>query len=100
MGRDGRQIGHIGVVVLVGAGTPLKVSLRQIEKLVITFIFLEVFAIVFKILLKSLGVVYRLIGNHNGLTRFHREVLALTREAHDAVYAIIRVDKVVARSKL
>ena len=95
----GIKSGTLGVVVLVGAGTPLKVSLRQIEKLVITFIFLEVFAIVSKILLKSLGVVYRVIGNHNGLTRFHREVLALTREAHDAVYTIIRVDKVVARCK-
>ena len=40
-----------------------------------------------------------MIDNHNGLTRFHREVLAFAREAHDAVYTIIRVDKVVTRCK-
>ena len=99
IGRDGRQIGHIGVVVLVGAGTPFEVSLREVEELVDTFIFLEVFAIILEILLIVLGMVYGMIGNHDGLTRFHREVLALTREAHDAVYPIIRVDKVVARCK-
>ena len=44
-------------------------------------------------------MVYGMIDNQNGLTGFHREVLAFAREAHDAVYTIIRVDKVVARCK-
>ena len=64
-----------------------------------TFIFLEVFAIIIEIFFVVLRMVNGVIGNHDGLTGFHRIVMTLTGEAHDAIYAIIRVDKVVAGRK-